>query len=465
MAGNLIEQAFNFELARAFRKIRRRWSDDNVKPERKKGKKQIDIWIGLHGSEVAVETEWDTKTNPGNEDAKARLDQCKDLRAAIAVSIPRDLRNLNEDNIQKSLVEDSVTLGYAAFQRTGKQILRTPEDGYLYGNTNDLADFINMASISQAQTEECAQKLSSEIKEGAKKLSDALSDTEKQELIESINHKWKMDDLQVVMLLWYNALSVHKHLYEHNRKKGDEIPPLPEPPRVLNDIINPKELIFAWSAILKTNWHSVFETAHESLLYAYNLEAKLTAHIITKLYRLMTDSRMLGVGEHVNMGGEIYQRILAGRRETAAFYTAAPIAELLAHLTIREEDRKDWGAEDLFENLRIADLACGTGTLLRAGYLRVRQLHERKKQDSDLGSFHKLAMEKGIIGADINRISSHLSNTSLTDVGEGEAYDETQIAHVDVGEKGVTGSLEFLEGNYLDDLQLQAFSERTSGSP
>ncbi|MCY4418405.1 MAG: N-6 DNA methylase, partial [Cytophagales bacterium] len=464
--GNLEEMAFNLELARAFRRVRRRWSDDNVKAEDRIGQKRIDIRIGLHGTEVAVETEWDSKAYPGNEDAKVRLDQYKDFRAAIAVSIPKDLRNSVEDSIQKALVEDKVKLGYAAFQRIGigNQILRTPEEGYLYGNTNDLADFITMASVSEKETEEYAQKLSDLIGKSARELYKSMSKAEQQELISRINHEWEMGDLKIIVLLWYNALATHKHLDGHSSAQNNKLPPFPELPKRKDEPLNLQDLIEDWRLILDANWKPVFKPAFTSLCYAYSRQPKETAYIITKLYRQVLESQTKGIGEQVNMCGELYQRILPERKETAAFYTAAPIAELLSHLTIREKDRKDWGNVNLFENLRIADLACGTGTLLRAGYLRVKQLHERKNKTSNLGLFHKHAMEKGIVGADINRISSHLSNTSMAAVGEGEPYKKTQIAHVEVGKNGSTGSLEFLEGNFLSDLQLYDKSESMHGT-
>ena len=176
-----------------------------------------------------------------------------------------------------------------------------------------------------------------------------------------------------------------------------------------------------------------------------------------------------GIGEHVNIGGELFQRILVDRDESAAFYTTASTAELLAALTIQGSDRKDWRREDLFSTLRIADLACGTGTLLRSAYLRVKGLHERHNRRSNLKNFHCLAMQNGIIGADISLLAAHMSNSNLASVGEGESYGDTNIGQVLLGNKeadgikGSIGTLEFLEKDMLGNMLMEDISEMTSG--
>lgn len=178
------------------------------------------------------------------------------------------------------------------------------------------------------------------------------------------------------------------------------------------------------------------------------------------------------LGEHINIGAEIFPKISEDRKTAAAFYTTAPIAEFLACLLIREEDRTDWQDPKLFNHMSIADLACGTGALVRAAYRRITALHEKRAgEDSDLSSLHKTFMERGLTAADISPIASHLTNSSLAMLGQNEPYGETNIGWVSVGEPQAkkaglsTGSLEFLDQESLDDLFANLGSTRSGTDP
>ncbi|MCY4418574.1 MAG: hypothetical protein OXB93_01860, partial [Cytophagales bacterium] len=472
ITGNLTEQMFNAELEDAFRYLIRKWRSGGIKIEAERtdswgtGTKTIDIRIQLPNEigDIAVECEYDSSQYPD----KDALDRFKtgEFISTIAVAVPKGFKSLTRKQIQEKLRKDSVQLKYAGFSGKKDNPKRFPEVGYLKGNVHDLADFINMTSISQDSIGLFAKEVSRVIIKNADSLSRQLTEEQREYLIELVDPKWKMEDLRVIVLLWYNALALHKKLKRN--KKNQDLPDFPPDPEATHGIVSAVDMIGDWGKILKKNWISVFKPAMKSLAYASTVQTRMTANIMTNLRKIILKGQQMGVGEHVNMGGEIFQRIIAGRDETAAFYTTAPTAELLAHLTIRESDRDDWNRVDLFKALRIADLACGTGTLLRAGYLRVKQLHERRKRKSDLEEFHRNAMQEGIIGTDINRIAAHISNTSLADVGEEEPYENSQIAHVSVGrdkETGIisTGSLELLEGSFLPDLQMYDKTEAMEG--
>ena len=103
---------------------------------------------------------------------------------------------------------------------------------------------------------------------------------------------------------------------------------------------------------------------------------------------------------------------------------------------------------------KVADLACGTGTLLRAAYQRICSFHERAGATNEsLRRLHRTAMERGLIGTDVSPIAAHLTASSLAMIGFGEAYGETQIGWLQTGgPHGRTGSLEYLERPVLQDL-------------
>lgn len=102
----------------------------------------------------------------------------------------------------------------------------------------------------------------------------------------------------------------------------------------------------------------------------------------------------------------------------------------------------------------MADLACGTGTFLHAGYSRSQDFHERIGGTPDiLLALHKAAMEEGLIGTDVSPIAAHFAASSLAAIGRGDAYGDTQIGWVKVGgSNALTGSLEYLAAGSVQDL-------------
>ena len=68
-----------------------------------------------------------------------------------------------------------------------------------------------------------------------------------------------------------------------------------------------------------------------------------------------------------DLTGAVFQRLIVDRKFLAAYYTTPAAAALLAGLAIDAEETpsgQPWSDVTGIEALRIADFACGTGTLL-----------------------------------------------------------------------------------------------------
>ena len=142
------------------------------------------------------------------------------------------------------------------------------------------------------------------------------------------------------------------------------------------------------------------------------------------------------LGDHVSISGELFPKISDDRKQAAAFYTTPAAAELLTSLLIRKKDGHDWQDPKLFCSLRIADLACGTGTLLRAAYRRVRTLHESVGGISESDS--RVAHERDGIRYQGCRCEPHCGAPYQQAVWHWQAaedpYGKTSIGWVSVGE-------------------------------
>ena len=71
-----------------------------------------------------------------------------------------------------------------------------------------------------------------------------------------------------------------------------------------------------------------------------------------------------------DLAGQMFGTLITDRKFLAAFYTLPSSSALLAELSVSRLD-VDWSDREAVENLRVADLACGTGALLSAAYNRV----------------------------------------------------------------------------------------------
>lgn len=116
--------------------------------------------------------------------------------------------------------------------------------------------------------------------------------------------------------------------------------------------------------------------------------------------------------------GRIYHYLLADAKYFGAFYTTVPAASLLLKLTLNPKDIAfDWSSVESLRNLRVADLACGTGTLLKATLQTVIDNHVRscgeKGTEPNLLEVHKALVEDALWGFDVIPFAIHLSASAL----------------------------------------------------
>lgn len=209
--------------------------------------------------------------------------------------------------------------------------------------------------------------------------------------------------------------------------------------------VDPQKMVAAWEGVLDTNYESVFRPAVESVP---SLPLHLLQDVFTQLRQQAYSIQTSNIGSTANIGGEIYARALGADREsTAAFYTRPEVAEYLAVMTMPDDS---WLPSDTAK-WRVADFACGTGTLLRAAYRRLRQF--ALARGTDPKDFHKQMMQGGLCGLDISVIASHLTTTGLVGLQPDVPYGDTSIGVMPLGRKQgakapldknkmVTGSLE-----------------------
>lgn len=390
----------------------------------------------------------------GGRDVRSKLENAElDLEIGVAVNVPNRFREKRRDEAMEDLAGCG-DLKYAVYQREEDGALtRFPAEGEIKGSARSLALFAAGAAVPSASVDRVANAVVMRIKDAAEVLEARLPDLDIAGIVDRVSLQRPRAGLQTVAVLWLDAMLVQSHLHKAH---PEAVKPL--------DLDTPViDLIEQWERIFDKNWHSIFEIALEVLDKTSSRDAGAAQAAVECLIKAANLIEGANLGEHINVGGELFPRVAEDRKQAAAFYTKPATAELLAALLIGNDDLDPpdrWGDPGIFGALRVADLACGTGALLRAAYRRVCALSEEHgNRDRDgIARLHADAMEKGLTGADVNPIAAHLTNSSLALMGLGEPYEETNIGWVGVGRPAAngrglltTGSLEFFAGPELKD--------------
>jgi hypothetical protein len=121
-----------------------------------------------------------------------------------------------------------------------------------------------------------------------------------------------------------------------------------------------------WYFILEEiNYYPIFHIAHEllSCLAADRSSASAVEQLCDAARQIVQWRASL---RH-DLAGRIYHRILAEAKYLGAYYTSIPSSVLLLKLALRPSGwTTNWSDLASLAGFRVADLACGTGTLLMA---------------------------------------------------------------------------------------------------
>jgi len=149
--------------------------------------------------------------------------------------------------------------------------------------------------------------------------------------------------------------------------------------------------------------------------------------------------------------GRVYHRLLLDAKYLATYYTSVPAATILSKLVFSpRRTQVDWSKPDAIREIRIADLACGTGTLLMAASEAVTDNHVRAAADAglepSLADVHRILLEDAIYGYDVLPTALHLTASTLALRASTTAFDHTNLHCMPLGGASRSlGSVEFLE--------------------
>lgn len=232
---------------------------------------------------------------------------------------------------------------------------------------------------------------------------------------------------------------------------------------------------FIWKNI---NYVSIFQIA-ESILA--ELPSSSQTHVaVSGLVNEARDICTQQIALRHDLMGRIYHWLLHYAKYLGAYYTSVSSATLLLKIVLSLPWNESFSDESDLKQFKIADLACGTGTLLMAASQAVMDEVIKRRYASglsleweDLQACHKVLMEDVIHGYDVLPSAVHLTASTLALLAPEVAFVGMNLYVMPMGvdrRSKLLGSLEFLRGDEvhtqisLDYGQAEAVKASASGN-
>ena len=180
----------------------------------------------------------------------------------------------------------------------------------------------------------------------------------------------------------------------------------------------------------------------------------------------MEDTSLL---EGHDLSGRLFHTLLTDAKFTGAYYTSVPAATLLARLVFQNWPQGvDWSDHEFPASLNVADLACGTGTLLMAIASEAERRHTAAG-GQNAAELHKAMVEQALHGYDVQLSAVHFAATSLAMLNPHIQFDRMNLYVMPLGVEGgkvSLGSLDFLGFKLLPGrVVFDEFAKPTAGVP
>ncbi|MYC66494.1 MAG: hypothetical protein F4X12_09205 [Acidobacteriia bacterium] len=446
------ESSINNDLAAALRQLHPAWNEQTLLAEStgvlaEGAGRRPDIVVTNESrvGGVILETELHPALNVERE-AQERLGSTfaadgSAVEQAIAVRIPTEARS-------PGTRLEGLPYTYKACTRGAETVTWFPAAGWLEGTLADLAGFVETLSVSPRQLAEGVNALEAGVQQAAniiRRRPDNGGSIERNRIAEVLHQRDGEQTTRMAAAILANALVVHSAI----AGVAPDVRRVANPSmRDAEGVLLQAEVLATWQQILDVNYWPIFSVARDIL---GALDEAVAGQALTALSRAASKLAGLGATTIGDLAGQMFGRLITDRKFLATFYTRPPSALLLAELAVARS-RVDWSDPNAVGNLRVADLACGTGALLSATYRRMAaRLRRAGLRDAEL---HHRFMESVLIGCDIMPAATHLTAAQLSSAHPTVTFGNTRIHTMPYGEadpgdgKGrrpFIGSLELLD--------------------
>ncbi len=463
------EHTINDAIAELLRGTRWAWREKNVIRSEStqvlaaSASRQPDILVAEpHTSPVVIETEVLPATNVEAE-AIARLDERlrgsgRPILSSIAVRLPQRFRDAQGRKL-KNAIQSADDLELALYSGEHRQKFeRYPQSGWLSGGINDLSLLVQSASMPPLIIERAADDFEQGVNQAANFLNEIAKNhpATVQKIADELHQQDSTQTRRMAMVILVNAFIFHEYLAGGHGGLGDV--------RTLGELeysnsgLQIPAILEDWIKILRVDYFPIFDIACRILR---TIPAFQSHQLIGRLARTATSLASMGVIRSHDLTGTVFQKLISDRKFLAAFYTTPASAALLVGLAVNEDNllNGDWSNQNAVATLRIADFACGTGTLLTTAYQRISQLHELHGGNTE--SVHPQMMGRALVGCDILPAAAHLTASMLAGAYPYADYDDSAIFTAPYGVQA-DGKVKLGSIDLLRDMALLEGSEITA---
>ena len=387
------------------------------------------------GDTVLLECKWADSAGLLESQLDTRLQQFPDALGVIGVLYPEGLKYLDDTR------EGLENAGDLEWWLHGSRGEPTAEPRSRFGSPADIADQLRVlplelegtdrvaaaAAVIEYAVEQSAAKLATHART-ARRVRDVIAQTDQE------NDRAKA--LRIGCLVVFNALAFHLRLAEtHDGVAGvteawrDGIPGLFRAWRYICDHID---------------YVPVFDLAATILDILIDAPTDWHAPVLEPLLKAIDDTRRL---EGHDLSGRLFHTLLTDAKFTGAYYTSVPAATLLTRLVFHNWPAGvDWSDHEFPASLNVADIACGTGTLLMAVAAEAERRHT-EAGGRNAPALHKAMVEQALHGYDVQLSAVHFAATSLAMLNPDIQFDRMNLYVMPLGTDGddvALGSLDFL---------------------
>ena len=442
------EEVFNVELARMLKA-----HGISAGAERRSRHGVPDVRIELNtGDHVKLECKYSRSRNDLETQLNERLDAFPDDLGILGVVYPEQFREAAD---VFSCLENAEDIEWWLHGVRGK----TEEEHRMRrGSVVDLADHLRVLPLEiegvdrvQAAAgavgyalEESAQKIAGHARI-ARRISDVIAKSDKE--------KDRAAALRIGCLVLFNALAFQ-----------DRLASVDEDVATVNEALRRglDGLYDTWLYVMdEIDYVPVFELAGNIVDVLKDGPSEVQLPVIEPLVKAVKDTRTL---EGHDLSGRLFHTLLSDAKFTGAYYTSVPAATMLARLVFEDWPAGvDWSDHEFPASLNVADLACGTGTLLMAVAAEVERRHTTAGGNK-AAALHKAMVEQALYGYDVQLSALHFAATSLAMLNPEIKFDRMRLYEMALGAWGsniLLGSLEFLNS---DEAEVQyALSTEETG--
>ena len=407
----------------------------SARPERRSRKGAPDIRVDLKGELVLLEGKWENSVGLLEDQLGDRLYNFPEALGTIGILYPDRLRR-SKDTLAE--LADATDLQWWVHGSLGEA---APDLHIRRGSAAELADQIRTLPLELEGVDRVAaaalaigyalDQAADQVTRHARisrRIADIIASTDQE--------KNRAAALRIGCLVLFNALAFQDRLAGAN----EDVPTVNEAfARGISGLHD------AWRSICdEIDYVPVFELAADIIEVLGDGPPEVQKPVVDPLIKAMEDTRRL---EGHDLSGRLFHTLLTDAKFTGAYYTSVPAATLLSRLVFHDwPPNVDWSDHEFPASLDVADIACGTGTLLMAVATEVERRH-KNAGGTNAAELHKAMVEQALHGFDVQLSAVHFAATSLAMLNPEIRFDRMNLNVMPFGTEGTNvslGSLEFL---------------------